>query len=164
VSFGEIELPLDKAPARELLEKLLDHKSPEQRRHAQAMLKQMPKNRLPMSVPYPILVWRFGSDLTLAALAGEVCVDYALRLKRELGAERTWVAGYANQVPCYIPSDRVLAEGGYEAGWGPELGRAVASGSIMSYGWPVPFAPGLEDRIVLAVRKLAETARPRSDK
>ena len=77
---------------------------------------------MPSSVPYPILVWRFGPDLTLVALSGEVCVDYALRLKRELGPERTWVAGYANQVPCYIPSDRVLAEGGYEAGWGPRVG------------------------------------------
>ena len=163
VSFGEIELPLDKAPAPELLEKLLDHKSPAQSRHARAMLKRMQEGRLPASVPYPILVWRFGSDLTLAALAGEVCVDYALRLKRELGPERTWVAGYANEVPCYIPSDRVLAEGGYEAGWGPELGRAVASGSIMIYGWPVPLAPGLEDRIVLAVRKLTETPGPRGD-
>ena len=77
-------------------------------------------------VPYPILVWRFGSDLTLVGLSGEVCVDYALRLKRELDRERTWVAGYANQVPCYIPSDRVLAEGVYEAGWGSRFGRAVA--------------------------------------
>jgi hypothetical protein len=97
------------------------------------------------------------------ALSGEVCVDYALRLKRELGPERTWVAGYANQVPCYIPSDRVLAEGGYEAGWGSRLGRAVASGSLLIYGWPVPFAPGLEDRIVSAARGLAETPIPRGD-
>ena len=65
------------------------------------------------------------------------------------------MAGYANEVPCYIPSDRVLAEGGYEAGWGSELGRAVASGSIRLYGWPVPFAPGLEDRIVSAVHGLS---------
>jgi hypothetical protein len=96
-------------------------------------------------------------------LSGEVCVDYALRLKRELDAERTWVVGYANQVPCYIPSDRVLAEGGYEAGWGSRFGRAVAGGSILSYGWPVPFAPGLEDRIVAAVHDLAEAAKPRVD-
>ena len=81
-------------------------------------------------------------------------MDYALRLKRELGADRTWVAGYANEVPCYIPSERVLLEGGYEAGWGAELRRAVASGSILRYGWPVPFAPGLEDRIVEGVRGL----------
>lgn len=157
VSFREIQLPLDRAPPRELLEKLLDHQSPEQKRHAREMLKQLDAGRLPASVPYPILVWRLGPDFTLVALPGEVCVDYALRLKRELGPERTWVAGYANEVPCYIPSDRVLAEGGYEAGWGPELGRAVASGSILRYGWPVPFAPGLEDRIVSAVHGMVGT-------
>jgi neutral ceramidase len=116
----------------------------------------MQQNRLPSAVPYPILIWRFGSDLTLVGLSGEVCVDYALRLKRELGSDRTWVAGYANQVPCYIPSERVLAEGGYEAGWGSSLGRVVASGSISRYGWPVPLAPGLEDRIVKTARDLAQ--------
>ena len=155
-AFREIDLPLEKLPPRELLEKLLDHKSAEQRRHAKTMLKQMEKGPLPSAVPYPIVVWQFGSDLTLVGLTGEVCVDYALRLKRELGPERTWVVGYANQVPCYIPSDRVLAEGGYEAGWGSVFGRAVASGSILRYGWPVPLAPGLEDRIVNAARELAE--------
>jgi hypothetical protein len=154
-AFREIELPLDKPPPRELLEKLVEQKSGEQRRHAQVMLREMQQNRLSAAVPYPILLWRFGSDLTLVGLSGEVCVDYALRLKRELGPETTWVAGYANQVPCYIPSDRVLAEGGYEAGWGSSLGRAVAGGSILRYGWPVPLAPGLEDRIVKTVHELA---------
>lgn len=153
-AFREIELPLDKPPPRELLEKLAEQKPGEQQRHARVMLREMQKGTLPSGVPYPILVWRFGSDLTLVGLSGEVCVDYALRLKRELGPERTWVAGYANQVPCYIPSDRVLAEGGYEAGWGSSLGRAVAGGSIMRYGWPVPLAPGLEGRIVKSVHEL----------
>ena len=148
-AFREIELPLDKAPSRELLEKLLD----QQVRRSSVAMRRSCSSRCKRagcrpSVPYPILVWQFGSDLTLVGLSGEVCVDYALALKRELGPERTWVAGYANQVPCYIPSDRVLAEGGYEAGWGSSLGRAVAAGSILRYGWPVPLAPGLEDRIV----------------
>src|SRR5262249_46477497 len=49
VSFGEIEVLLDKTPTRELLEKLLGHKSPAQRRHAQAMLKRMQEDRLPAS-------------------------------------------------------------------------------------------------------------------
>jgi neutral ceramidase len=155
-AFREIELPLDKPPPRELLEKLVNQKPGEQRRHAQVMLREIQTGGLPTAVPYPIVVWRFGSDLTLVGLSGEVCVDYALRLKRELGAERTWVAGYANQVPCYIPSDRVLAEGGYEAGWGSSLGRAVAGGSILRYGWPVPLAPGLEDRIVMTVHELVD--------
>jgi hypothetical protein len=156
VAFREIELPLDKPPPREMLERLLDGESAEHRRHARVMLRKMADGALPTAVPYPILVWRFGSDLTFVGLSGEVCVDYALRIKRELGAESTWVAGYANQVPCYIPSDRVLSEGGYEAGWGTQFGRLVAEGSILRYGWPVPLAPGLEDRITGAVRELAE--------
>jgi neutral ceramidase len=42
-------------------------------------------------------------------------VDYALKFKREFGPQ-TWVAGYCNDVMTYIPSRRVLKEGGYEGG------------------------------------------------
>ena len=33
---------------------------------------------------FPIQAVQFGNDLTLVAICGEVVVDYALRLKREL--------------------------------------------------------------------------------
>ena len=88
------------------------------------------------------------------AISGEVTVEYALRIKEELGADRTWVAAYANEVACYIPSEKVLAEGGYEAGWNPDHGTTVAGGSMIYYGWPTPFSPGLEGRIVTAVKSL----------
>src|SRR5260370_41521873 len=66
--------------------------------------------------PYPVQAWRFGDGLTWVALGGEVVVDYSLRLKGELGRGTTWVAGYSNDVMAYIPSLRVLKEGGYEGG------------------------------------------------
>ena len=68
-------------------------------------------------VVYPIQVIRFGNDVSLIALASEVVVDYSLRLKRELQnpPAMVWVAAYANGYFGYIPSARVLAEGGYEA-------------------------------------------------
>jgi neutral ceramidase len=70
----------------------------------------------PGTQAYPIQVIRFGSDLTLVALASEVVVDYSLRLKRELtGGPAVWIAGYSNGYFGYIPSKRVLEEGGYEA-------------------------------------------------
>jgi len=72
------------------------------------------------SHPYPVQVIRFGPDLTLVALGSEVVVDYALRLKKELaGDAAVWIAGYSNDYTGYIPSLRVLKEGGYEAqaGW-----------------------------------------------
>ena len=80
-------------------------------------------------------------------LPGEVVVDYSLRLKRELDSERLWVNGYSNDVPCYIPSERVLEEGGYEGG-----------GAMLYYNRPNRFAPGVENRIVEAVHALMPTA------
>jgi neutral ceramidase len=73
----------------------------------------------PASYPCPVQVLRFGSGLKLIALAGEVVVDYSLRLKAQHGWEDTWVAAYSNDMPGYIPSVRVLREGGYETRGGP---------------------------------------------
>ena len=148
-----IELPLDKPPTREILEKFLTDKNVFRQRFCKEMLKLLDAGKLPTAVPYPIQVWHLG-DRTLVALGGETCVEYALRLKKELGPEKTWVVGYANEVPCYIPSEKVLAESGYEPGWDPANGRAIAGGSMMYYGWPVPFAPGIEERIISAARAL----------
>src|SRR5207249_1339283 len=92
---------------------------------------------MPATYPYPVAVWRLGA-LTLSALGGEAVVDYSLRLKMELGP--TWVAAYSNDVMAYIPSRRVLAEGGYEGG-----------GSMLYYGLPAPWGPQAEERIIRAV-------------
>jgi neutral ceramidase len=151
MSYRSIELPLEAAPARELVAPLVEHKDKFRQRHAKETLRLLDAGKLPSAVPFPILTWQFGGDLTLIALSGETCVEYALRLKKELGEDRTWVAGYSNEVPCYIPSEKVLAEGGYEAGWDNGFKRTLASGSMMYYGWPVPFAPGIEERILNAV-------------
>jgi hypothetical protein len=66
-------------------------------------------------------------------LGNEVVVDYSLRLKRELGSDGStavWVAGYSNVYSGYIPSRRVLLEGGYEAAsrpWKPELEELIVA-------------------------------------
>ena len=77
---------------------------------------------------YPVQVIRFGHDLTLVALGSEVVVDYALRIKRELAGEApVWVAGYSNDYSGYMPSLRVLREGGYEAhtGWAESVEERI---------------------------------------
>jgi hypothetical protein len=87
--------------------------------------------------PYTLQVLQFGDDLTLVALAGEVVVDYALRLAQEVAASDLWVAAYCNDVFAYIPSRRILEEGGYEA-----------ASSMMFYGLPASWDPSIEDSIV----------------
>ena len=86
-----------------------------------------------------------GDQLTLVALSGEVVVDYAIRLQKELGGEdRTlWVAAYANDVIGYIPSVRVLKEGGYE---GVE--------SFYGSTWPTPLADDIESIVVSAAHEV----------
>ena len=93
--------------------------------------------------PYPIQLWRLGSGLSWLMLGGEVVVDYSLRLKKELGAGRTWVTAYTNDVMAYIPSKRVLSEGGYEGG-----------GAMVYYGLPSPWSADVEETIVSGVHAL----------
>ena len=58
-----------------------------------------------------VQTWCFGDEMAMVFLAGEVVVDYALRLKWEIDPDRLWIAAYSNDVPCYIPSRRILSEG-----------------------------------------------------
>src|SRR5439155_4169490 len=95
---------------------------------------------LPTKVPYRVQTWTFGEDLAMAFLPGEVVVDFSLRLKGELDSRRLWANSYSNDVPCYIPSERVLKEGRYEGG-----------GAMAYYDLPGPFRPGLEQPIIDAV-------------
>lgn len=98
---------------------------------------------LPTTLPYRVQTWTFGTNLALVFLPGEVVVDYSLRLKRELDAKRLWINAYANDVPCYIPSERILQEGGYEGG-----------GAMIYYDKPTRLAAGTESAIIQTVHEL----------
>jgi hypothetical protein len=84
---------------------------PAQVRRAQMMLKALDAGEAIGRIDYPVQAVRFGGGLTLVALAGEVTVDYALRIKREYIGAPVVAAGYSNDVMCYIPSARVLKGG-----------------------------------------------------
>ena len=98
---------------------------------------------IPASLSYPVQTWTFGKDLAMVFLAGEVVAEYSLRLKKEMDAGRLWISSYSNDVPCYIPSERVLQVGGYEGAL-----------SMYYYDKPAPFAVGVEDKIVHTVHEL----------
>jgi putative membrane-bound dehydrogenase-like protein len=144
-AFETIALPLATLPTREQWEEKAKRKDAVGR-HARVQLEKLDRGeKLRTKIDYPIQSWRFGDSLAMVFLPGEVVVDYSLRLKRELDGLRLWMNAYANDAPCYIPSERVLKEGGYEGG-----------GAMIYYDVPVPFAPGLEDPIVHTVHKQIE--------
>src|SRR6185436_10711070 len=80
------------------------------RRWAMRLLAQLKSGKpLIRDYPFPMQAWKLGDKQLLITLGGEPVVDYALKFKKEFGAE-TWVAGYCNDVMTYIPSLRVLKE------------------------------------------------------
>ncbi len=131
-------------PKKEELEARLQEKDRGRQRHARLMLDILKRDgRLPTQYPYPVQVAQFGKSLTLVALGGEVVVDYSLRLKKELSGKPLLLMAYANDVMGYIPSLRVLKEGGYEGG-----------GSMIFYGRPGPWAEDVEELVVKKVHEL----------
>lgn len=103
--------------------------------------------RIPETYPAPIQICRFGDQLTMIFLGGEVVVDYANRLRRELADQasgnRLWVAAYANDVFAYVPSERMIAEGGYEYDY-----------SMFFYNQAGPWESGTEDLLIGRVHDL----------
>lgn len=104
----------------------------------------------PDRVGYPVQVWRFGPQLTFIALTGETVVDYSLKFKAAHGWDTTWVCGYNNDLLSYVPSLRVLREGGYEGTTG-----------MLEYGHRAPYTETVEEQITKEVDELVrETAAP----
>ncbi len=128
---------------RETFELKLNDPDPRRARSAARMLEAYDEGKPVRSLSYPVQALRFGRDLTMVFLAGEVVVDYALRVKREFRGGDVVVAGYSNHIPCYIASLRVLKEGGYEA-----------EDSLLDDGMPGPFAEDVEERVMAAVRRV----------
>lgn len=144
-AFESVELEFATPPTREQLEALQKETPEYSKRRAAALLKQLEDNgKIPTDYQYPVQVVRFGDQVLMVALSGEVVIDYALRLKQELKGEASvWVAGYSNDVFGYVPSLRVLKEGGYEGG-----------GAMQFTTLPGPFAESVESRIVDKVQQL----------
>lgn len=148
--FKEIDLPLASLPTRQENEATATTSTNRfEVARAKHLRGQFEKSGgLKDHYPYPVGVWKFGGGGAQAGgvdfvfLGGEVVVDYALRIKREMNGEATWVAGYSNDVMAYVPSVRVLKEGGYEGG-----------ASNVYYGLPGLWDEKLEQLIVNEAKK-----------
>ena len=154
-AFKTIQLEIDRIPTVEQLNDIIaadTMASSRQRQEIHFARKLRAKLENGESIPafysYPVQVWKFGGDLILAALGGEVTVDYSLRLKRELGGN-VWISGYSNDVRGYIGSNRILLEGGYEA-----------DHSTVYYQLPSRWRMDVENQIISTVHELAASLDP----
>jgi hypothetical protein len=144
-----VPLRFGEAPTEAELAKMTDDKSASARQWARRMLGELKAGRpFIRTYLYPMQAWRLGKSQLLLTLGGEPVVDYALRFKRQFGST-TWVAGYCNDVMTYIPSLRVLKEGGYEGG-----------GAMIPYGQPTfRWAEDVDELISTAADRLVAQVR-----
>lgn len=147
MGFEEISLALQTPPDLQTLETMhdaaqIEHAGTIRVREVEQQIEFLKSGKQVQEVPYPIHVWKLGV-LQLIALSGEPVVDYSLRFKAQYGFTNTWTAGYCNELTSYIPSLRVLREGGYEG-----------TDGMMEYNWPAPFDESIEEKIAAAVENL----------
>lgn len=139
-----VPLALTPAPTEAEVDKQLESDNKFVVRRAKKMKRQYTEDgQLPTTVPQAVQVWKFGEDVQLTALSGEVTVDYSLLIKHHYPKEKQFVMGYTNGCPAYIPSLRVLKEGGYEG-----------EGAMLYYGVHGPLEPTVEDTIMNTIHEL----------
>jgi hypothetical protein len=147
IEYSEIPLNLSYIPTSEELKATIAATAdPYEKRRSEYLLGLLESGEgIPSTYPYPVQTWRIG-DVSWVTLGGEVVVDFSLRIKLERDPAVTWIAGYANDVMAYIPSLRVLKEGGYEG-----------AGAMVYYGLPSAWSEDVEELIMAEVdRQLAE--------
>jgi hypothetical protein len=138
-----IKLPFDTIPDRAAWEQMAQG-SGSRGMYAKHFLGMLQRGEsLPTTLDYGLASWTFGDQLAMFFMSGEVVVDFAMRINDEFAGERVWVVAYANDVPCYITSKRILREGGYEA-----------DGSMIYYGRPTRLAPEAEEIIFKTLHEL----------
>jgi hypothetical protein len=93
------------------------------------------------SLQYEVQTWRLG-DLTTVALEGEVCADWGPMVRALAKTRHAMAIAYANNVPGYIPTARIIREGGYEG-----------DTSHMAYFLPAPFQPRMEIELTALVEQ-----------
>ena len=149
VAMGETELTLQPGLPLEELKQRVPNLTGMPKREFEHFIRQYETLGAPPDrVKYPVQVWSFGLELTFIALTGETVVDYSLKFKAAHGWNTTWVCGYNNDLLSYVPSLRVLKEGGYEG----------VSG-MYEYGHRAPYTEDVEQRITAKVEELLKKTR-----
>lgn len=138
-------------PDRASLEKQLNDRNQYKRWKARFLLGRINAGIKPASsFDLPIQTIRLGDEVLMLTMGGEVVVDYSLRFKRDFAKladwqPMLWFAGYTGDVSFYLPSLRVLKEGGYEGGQ-----------HMVYTQFTGPFQEDVEERVFAGVRKSIE--------
>ncbi|MFK7695138.1 neutral/alkaline non-lysosomal ceramidase N-terminal domain-containing protein [Paenibacillus sp. HJGM_3] len=112
------------------------------RRGAQRKIKLFQEGLAKDRTSIYICIWHLDEDTRLIAMEGEISTEYSMLLKQLFPGGKTIVLGYSNGVTFYVPTRKMIGEGGYEVDYlhigGPYTGI---------------FLPEIEDIIVGQITK-----------
>jgi hypothetical protein len=97
---------------------------------------------LPTHMPITLHGVQLGEGLRLIGIEGEAVAELGLLMLRSGGTGITVPLGYCNGAQAYLPTSRMLGEGGYEVE------------SYWEYGYPAPLADGMEAILTRALEDL----------
>ena len=147
-AYDEVILDFEPPPERNALEENLKSDDKNLQRKAAFFLDILDNNEsIETTLQCPLHVIRFGKEMLFIGLSGEPVAGYSVKIKSEyLTHKFVWVAGFCHYDFGYLPTWKVLREGGYEGG-----------GLFESYThFPGPFAETVEKRVLEGVRRLVK--------
>jgi neutral ceramidase len=98
---------------------------------------------MPGTIDSRVVAWHKLSigQLDLLLVGAELCSSWLPVLGNVVSSD-AWISGYCDDVPCYLPTQKQVAEGGYEA-----------SGFQSSFGLKQLFSGDMQDQVMNEVRK-----------
>lgn len=112
------------------------------RKYGKYMLEKIEKGEETKEVKYDLGIIRLASNLKMITFEGEVCSEYGVWIREFEPLVNIMIAGYSNGHKSYLPTKRILHEGGYEA--------------TVTYCWagyPGPYAENVQDIVLNAVKE-----------
>lgn len=137
----QVDLPFERIPDFEELERLAMHSEDAVERRWAKLLIEEPERRIPHKT-LEFIRLDLAEGLSFLTMNGEVVVDYGLFIKNE-SSGNVIPLGYSNGMTGYIPTEAQLHEGGYEA-----------VGSVYPFSLPSAFHSGLEQKIKTSILQL----------
>jgi hypothetical protein len=152
VASVETQWPLENAPPRSEFEAIVSGTGPEKRNKknirymwAVEQLGLLDKGyTLPNSVIIKAHGLQLGKGLRIFALEGEPVAEFGSLVEKFYGSGTTFPIGYTDGEALYLPTSKMLPEGGYEVV------------SYWEYGYPAPLAKGMEDAVLKALAQLRD--------
>jgi hypothetical protein len=143
--FEEVHCEMAPIPERSFFEALADESERDELRRewARYTLRKLDRGEeLPRVIPLSVHGIKLGNGVRLVGLEGEAVAELGHVIRSFFGSGITFSLGYTDGCQLYLPTEKVLNEGGYEAV------------SYYEYAWPAPFAHGVEGAVNEALLRL----------